>query len=48
MIVLKNCYKNVLNTLTCFDNWTNEMAKWIDECVDSREEEIEVYKWNPV
>lgn len=40
----QECYKNFVNCLWSLDNWTSKWALWLDECSDSSEEDIDMYK----
>ena len=40
LLNFKDCYKHILNTFIDHSNWTGEHARWIDECVDSRDAEV--------
>ena len=44
----KNCYKDILYTLTNFDNWLGTSAKIIDKCEDSSDEDITLYEFIPI
>jgi hypothetical protein len=39
------CYKDIISSLWCFDNWTGVDAKIIDKCEFSSEEPIEMYRY---
>ena len=39
------CYKDILSSLWCFDNWTGKDAKIFDECELSSSEEVEILKY---
>ena len=47
-VSFKDCYKKVLNTFTDPGNWLTTTGNWYDECTDSNDEEITLYKWSPV
>lgn len=42
---LPECYKDVISSLWCFDNWTGKDAKIIDKCEFSSDELIEMYRY---
>ena len=39
------CYKDILSSFWCFDNWTGRDAKIFDECELSSSEEIEILQY---
>ena len=43
----KDCYKNVINSLTDWTAWNDINAKLIDLCTDSYDEDITLYEWKP-
>jgi hypothetical protein len=43
----KDCYKNVLNSLTDWSSFSDINAKIIDLCSDSNDEDITLYEWKP-
>lgn len=44
----KDCYKNVIYTLTDWTNWFGTTAKWIDGCDNSNDEDVTIYTYNPI
>jgi len=39
------CYKDILSSLWCFDNWTGKDAKIIDKCEFSSDELIQILRY---
>ena len=39
------CYKDMIASLWCFDNWTGKDAKIIDKCEFSSSQNIEMYRY---
>jgi hypothetical protein len=42
----QDCYKIVLNSFIDYDNWQN--GKLLDDCVDSNDEQVTLYYYNPI
>ncbi len=47
-MAFRDCYKNLIYTLTDFRNWVGPTAKIIDDCDKSNDEDITLYSWNPI
>ena len=43
----KDCYKNLLYTITDFSNWLGPKAQWIDFCDFTTSEDFLMYSYNP-
>lgn len=43
----KDCYKNLLYTVTDFSNWLGPKAQWIDFCDFHTDEDFLMYSYNP-
>ena len=41
---LQECYKDFIYCLWSIDNWNSNEALWLDECTESSEEDIDIYK----
>ena len=39
------CYKDVIQCLWDWDNWGGKYAKWIDQCSQSSDEDIDIYRY---
>ena len=44
----RDCYKDLILTLTDWSNWVGPEAKYIDLCQNSNNADITLYTWNPV
>lgn len=47
-MAFRDCYKNIIYTLTDFTNWHGPTAKWIDDCDNSNDEDISLFTWTPL
>jgi hypothetical protein len=43
----RDCYKNMLLTLTDFSNWLGPKAMWVDSCEFHSDEDFLMYSYNP-
>lgn len=43
----RDCYKNLLLTLTDFSNWLGPKAMWVDQCEFHSDEDFLMYSYNP-
>ena len=43
----KDCYKNVILTMTDWSNWIGPKAQWIDFCDFHTDEDFLMYSYNP-
>jgi hypothetical protein len=43
----KDCYKNLIYTLTDYSNWLGPKAQWIDFCDFTTDEDFLMYSYNP-
>lgn len=41
-----DCYKVIIETLLDYSNFTNK--KILDQCVDSNDEDVTIYEYNPI
>ena len=44
----KDCYKTIIQTLSDFSNWTSSTFNIVDKCIDSDDEDISIYTFNPI
>jgi hypothetical protein len=43
----RDCYKNVIMTLTDYSNWLGPKAMWLDSCEFNSNEDLLIYSYNP-
>ena len=43
----RDCYKNLLYTITDFSNWLGPKAMWVDNCEFHSDEDLLIYSYNP-
>jgi hypothetical protein len=43
----RDCYKNLLMTVTDFSNWLGPKAMWVDQCEFHSDEDFLMYSYNP-
>lgn len=43
----KDCYKDIMVTLTDTSAWTDINSKIIDMCQDSNDENLQIYQFSP-
>ena len=43
----RDCYKNLLYTVTDFSNWLGPKAMWVDNCEFHSDEDMLIYSYNP-
>lgn len=43
----KDCYKNLIYTITDYSNWLGPKAQWIDFCDFTTDEDFLMYSYNP-
>ena len=43
----RDCYKNLILTVTDFSNWLGPKAMWLDSCEYHSDEDLLIYSYNP-